>query len=298
MAGKGIRTYKFSELALKAKHRAIEDFRKSESVFDDLDARDLTDEFRSILAEDYGLEGIEVYWSLSYSQGDGVCFEGAIDLEEFVEKTKSIRDYGLVIPYATAKIVNRGHYCHSKSMTLDFEVGRVPLEDFLENPVREEYEKWHDENRRIVRANQEAQYLYRHSISESQKAYQEAHKAWMDRRGSGVKAWIPDPPPERPPKGEETPSKPPDIIPDIPLPDHLALAIEAAEARAKWVEEELSVELETYVKDTIADISKRLEEYGYNEIEYKSNEEYIMTELTENPSYDDREYYEDGSLVK
>ena len=72
---KTIELYEFNELSKEAQAYAIDRYRYE---FDGIDAGNLTEWFESELCDAYGLKDVEVSWSLSYSQGDGVSFTGEI----------------------------------------------------------------------------------------------------------------------------------------------------------------------------------------------------------------------------
>jgi len=72
---KTIELYEFNELNEDAKAYAIDKYRYQ---FSEYDAEYLTEWFESELYNAYGLEDVEVLWSLSHSQGDGVSFTGEI----------------------------------------------------------------------------------------------------------------------------------------------------------------------------------------------------------------------------
>lgn len=288
--------FAFQELSPKAQEKAISNFRYKEETWHDWDSEDLTEQFKQILDEDYGLgKDFKVYWSLSYSQGDGVCFEGWIDLGKFIEKKKLRDRFGVLLPYVYAKVSNRnGRYCHYNTMSLEYEAQGVDFRDFMPENTLKQFDVWDDENRRIERTNERRIEAYRQAMSDPQKAWAHAMEAWKARRGSGVKAWIPEPPPEA-----VTPIiKPPELLEEIPMPDHVEHDVQAAEERAKYVEERLSEEFRVYLEEEIENVSKHLEKVGYEEIDYRSSDEYIKGELLENPSYEDREYAEDGSLAE
>lgn len=86
------RTYKFDELSPDAKEHAIEKWREKGWAWDDNDTEALTDTFKEDL-ETLGLPHDKVHWQLNYAQGDGVSFEGKIDIKEYLKKQNLLRDY-------------------------------------------------------------------------------------------------------------------------------------------------------------------------------------------------------------
>ncbi len=85
-------TYKFDELSPEAKKRAIEQWREKGWAWDQSDTETLTEEFKNDL-ESLGLPHDNVHWQLSYAQGDGVAFEGQINVKEYLKKNNLLRDY-------------------------------------------------------------------------------------------------------------------------------------------------------------------------------------------------------------
>jgi hypothetical protein len=92
----------YSELSPEAKERAREWWRDCER--NDFDTDSLTEDFEEILQEDYGIEVghsvrktqsgktyqiPEIYWQLSYCQGDHVSFNARIDLREFAKREEN-----------------------------------------------------------------------------------------------------------------------------------------------------------------------------------------------------------------
>ena len=69
-----MKVYNLNELNEEVKVKVIEDYRE---LLGALRNQDLTKEYLlSILEDDYNLKDFELDYSLSYSQGDGVCFYG------------------------------------------------------------------------------------------------------------------------------------------------------------------------------------------------------------------------------
>ena len=100
-----------------------------------LEARDISEILEQSLKEDHHLEGIHrVYWSLGYCQGDGVAFEGHIDVEVLRGHQPELDEMMSVCEAAAALLgtefdiaINRcevshhGRYYHENSMDLQFE---------------------------------------------------------------------------------------------------------------------------------------------------------------------------------
>jgi hypothetical protein len=86
------KSYKFDELSPEAKKRAIEKWREKGWDWDDFDTTQLTEVFEARL-EELGLPNENVHWSLISAQGDGVSFEGKIDIQEYLKKHNLLRKY-------------------------------------------------------------------------------------------------------------------------------------------------------------------------------------------------------------
>lgn len=73
-----INIYKFSELSEKAKKRAIGKYYEIEEY--PFLCEDLTEDVKDFLrSKNCNFENISLLYSLSYSQGDGLCFTGVIE---------------------------------------------------------------------------------------------------------------------------------------------------------------------------------------------------------------------------
>jgi len=94
--------YKFNELSVEAKEKAIEKWYEQEDFFGLTD--DLEESCKDLLtANKVKLkEGLKIYYSLSYCQGDGLCFIGHFEYRN--------RD---------VKITHKGRYCYADSVTID-----------------------------------------------------------------------------------------------------------------------------------------------------------------------------------
>lgn len=79
-----ITTYKFDELSSTAQKKAIEWMRKCR-MEDIEDNNEIKNFFKEMLAE-AGLSGLKIYFSLNYCQGDGVAFDGTINIANLVEQ--------------------------------------------------------------------------------------------------------------------------------------------------------------------------------------------------------------------
>lgn len=146
-----VEAYEFHELDDKAKEAARDWCRELNN-----DCGDSTDEvkedFKDTLHE-IGLGELKAWWSLGYCQGDGVAFDGQVDLDAFIAKQpeirKNIKKWNKEWPkgaerYAQfciehefcqdviglaaqgvqigAHIKHSGHYTHQNSMDVTFQI--------------------------------------------------------------------------------------------------------------------------------------------------------------------------------
>lgn len=155
---KGLRF--FDELCAEAQEYVISEERERGEKFDWDDAEFLTEDFKTQLAE-YGFNGLEVYWSLGYCQGDGVAFYGNVDTENLKDKDRQAENLIKRLEAAGDEISieitgKNGHYHHWNSMTVEIEfpnesdeedlpsrlkiarpVWRESLDEYLDEKVKE-----------------------------------------------------------------------------------------------------------------------------------------------------------------
>jgi hypothetical protein len=125
----------FERLSKAAKERAIEE--TQEFLNTDLRVEEITEMFGEFLAE-RGFPDMKVYWSLSYCQGDGVAFEGSIDMDEIAKHDEYVVEQlarGVLLGVAdddwnwSGKITQHGNYSHAYSMDLELEWELTGLTD-------------------------------------------------------------------------------------------------------------------------------------------------------------------------
>lgn len=96
--------YKFEELSREAKDKAIQRWYENEDYpfLND----DLTEELKYWLNEEKIeiVDGLKMYYSLSYCQGDGFCFIGTFKYDDFY-----------------VHITHVGNYYHKRSVNFEFE---------------------------------------------------------------------------------------------------------------------------------------------------------------------------------
>lgn len=87
-----IRTYTFEELSEKAQEKARDWYRTAMYEFGDYeDAAEAVIEDAKAIGEILGIQIDRVYYSVSYSQGDGACFEGTYQYQK--GSVKEIKSY-------------------------------------------------------------------------------------------------------------------------------------------------------------------------------------------------------------
>lgn len=310
MEDEEVRTYRYTELSKKAQEKAITEVRdhKQEWLFDQIDADQITEDFKEILYNTHGLgdekrRPFEVYWSLAYCQGDGVCFKGRVDVGKFIRtqaklaKSRELREYEKLIPFLHVVVsIPNTSYCHYNGMRVEvaFE-GDEEGFDLLDREQYKEVRDWYDAMHDRMRSWERIVDLLRHAQANPYAAHLARLQDWEERRGKGRKAWIPDPIPVWDP--ENLPPIPPEPPkPSEEPPKRLRQIMDRAKVEWKRLEE-LSVEFEEYLKERVSDISRELEAYGYKEIEYRSSDEFIDQELRESLTFEDLEFEEDGTLV-
>lgn len=273
--------YEFDELSEKAKEKAIELLVDDGKAWTDSDAESLSETFANDLADHFGLGDMEVCWSLSSSQGDGVAFWGKVNVEKFVEteieRTKSpeVERFRKIVPFVSVKILHSGRYCHEMSMELESNFHGGP-EDLMPDPVGQEYMNWWYDNSAKQRYWSEEKY----KITEARRnpvAYWEKQKEKWERKKlqpfkgkDSPKAWAPGQPGPMP--SELNLEMPPQ--PSQEMPAHLRAALD--EAEREWpVIEKTAAEFESYLLERIREISRELEEMGYSEMEYLRTREFM-----------------------
>lgn len=144
--------YKFEELSKEAKERAIEQWREKGYDFDDNDAQFLTEDFKEILKE-RGFYDPKVYWSLGYCQGDGVCFEGAIEPSELF-KQKGFGRFKELAEHIGIRVRSDGRMCHSNSMDLEVEY-TSSYADFIDRDIWRAIEEFEYQQSQIKRGRKQ-----------------------------------------------------------------------------------------------------------------------------------------------
>jgi len=133
--------YTYDELSDEAKEKAREWWLSvSEGGFDQLDSEMLTEMFKDLLKEWGFKKGVDVWWSLGSSQGDGVAFQGDLDIPKYVDARA--KDFRRVIGKVEAWVKHEGRYYHSNSMeagvaATDSERDLAPKDWFPGKPTAE-----------------------------------------------------------------------------------------------------------------------------------------------------------------
>lgn len=112
-----VRRFAFAELDKDAQEKAIEQEIQhvNETMDTDLVSEVLIDHIAWHITEQKKetLDDLDVLWSLSYSQGDGVSFKGTLTKEEAT---------GLEFPAGVSRVkfTNQGRYCHYNSFNITY----------------------------------------------------------------------------------------------------------------------------------------------------------------------------------
>lgn len=138
MKKKEITIYEFKELSPKIQEKVIDKFRQN--IWNEFESEMLTKDFKEILVSK-GFDNLEIYWSLGYSQGDGVAFYGKPDFdvlctkyEELQTIKKKIEEIGLDWYSVYISIEEKGYrYHHYNSMKVDVDIESDQRDDKLHN---------------------------------------------------------------------------------------------------------------------------------------------------------------------
>ena len=124
MKTKEINLYRFSEISESAKEKAIDKYYESEEY------DSLSEDILEFIKENDTFNvfsNIELYYSLSYSQCDGLSFSADFDLANFFAQKdysfkKSVLDViqNNIIDKVSVKS-NNGHYCYCKSSDIEIQ---------------------------------------------------------------------------------------------------------------------------------------------------------------------------------
>ena len=278
-----LRIFTFDELSKEAQARAIKDFRGDpELTWDQSDSEQLTEMFEQDLVDHYRLGAMKVHWSLSSCQGDGVCFEGHVDLQDFLKAERKIGAFRELLGRASAKITHEGRYCHWNSMEVEVD-SDIREEDLLSRRQQAVLEEWqHAVSQRFseIRA---AEAERNRPLQEWNRGAEAWKRARERLRKQDWRPGLPSSPEPRP--------QPADVV----VPEMLAVPPEInalnAEMKSRYDAFEAKLEeFRTYLDERVKEISRELEKTGYAEIEYHSGEEYARERL-ENTDW---EYLEDG----
>ena len=120
-----IKVYTIKELNETAKEKALNLLREDNSY--DFLSEDLEERLRELL-KDNKIKGddLKIYYSLSYSQGDGVCFVGNFEYKDYLVFIKHI-----------------GNYNHKNSVEID--ILDSESEEVMEDDICEEFKEIFDD---------------------------------------------------------------------------------------------------------------------------------------------------------
>lgn len=137
MKERTIFVYQYDELTVCAKENARKWFAESLSEEFSYETECITENMQNVL-EEKGYEGLDLHWSLSHCQGDGVAFYGRLTTEELVnlsERLLSDKDYqrlklvGTLADFEIEISDTNNRYHHYNSMRVDID-DMQSLEDF------------------------------------------------------------------------------------------------------------------------------------------------------------------------
>jgi len=129
--------YQYDELTVSAKDNAVKWFQEILNEEFTEESENITQDLTGTL-ENKGYEGMDVHWSLSHSQGDGVAFYGRLTTDELVnlsERLLSNNEYqrlklvGELADFEIEISSTNHHYNHYNTMRVDLD-DMQSLEDF------------------------------------------------------------------------------------------------------------------------------------------------------------------------
>jgi hypothetical protein len=107
-----IKTYKLEELGKEARAKAIQEFGETQELELDFFGEDCKNQI-----EEAGFRDVEVRYSLGYSQGDGLCFEGKVDLKNFLKVHKITSKYRVLLNKEVSySLKSKGHQYQHENM--------------------------------------------------------------------------------------------------------------------------------------------------------------------------------------
>ena len=125
---KTIKVYRFTELSEEVQNKLIEKCRE-DGIYNDFQTQDISEDFRNRL-EELGYGETKVGWSLSYSQGDGMAWDGSVSGSDL----KTLRDRLFSKGHTVRRVLNSrvldnlsmtvkqsGHYYHWNSMNVEID---------------------------------------------------------------------------------------------------------------------------------------------------------------------------------
>lgn len=126
---KEYKVFKFEELAPDVQEKVIQ--KQREWTYENMDL-DFFKEDAERRIENEGFENVKVYFDLSYSQGSGLCFEGSLNWDKFLQRNPhhySEFKKGLKFLkelYISVCIKHSGNYYHSNSVSINVDIGDFP----------------------------------------------------------------------------------------------------------------------------------------------------------------------------
>lgn len=286
-------TYKFDELSSDAKKHAIERWREKGWTWDDSDTESLTENFKEQL-EELALPHDKVWWSLNYSQGDGVAFEGKIDIKEYLKKNNLFRDYAsLFAPAFEEETVGRpvGQKQQGQAEGIASSLEHL---GFVTG-VRRGKDCFYVD---VFETNGKMQRLATFCVGVKRGRQDNVSVESESESGNG--AWL------LKRVGEQFANVERRTNYDIPMEMLSFWITSSSRYYSMTVEYELNIPedwlspeqkrdlkaLDEHIKDHVEDVANDLKRQGYAEIEYRSSDEAI-TDILENNDY---EFDEDGDM--
>lgn len=115
--------YTYAELPKEAKEKALKNYHDINTEYDEW-SECSTSYWAEKLAK-LGYNDAKVLFSGFWSQGDGACFTATVDLPQWLKAHKLTKKYAYLLKHcynATYTIKHTGHYSHSLSTSVDYEL--------------------------------------------------------------------------------------------------------------------------------------------------------------------------------
>lgn len=196
-----IQAFTFSELSKEAQERAIEitGQRLSEIYSECYDYQAIEDAKEKL--SELGFEGIKIYWTGFWSQGDGLCFIcDKFNLQKLIENIFIQPQYKRLIPFwnegiITCSIEHRSNNYHERSTNIYLEFSdfycdkSYPNAENLFDSFEKDFKDWYYDFCKDVYRKLESEYNSIFSESFQKELIQEREDLFFDKFGNEIKGF-------------------------------------------------------------------------------------------------------------